>query len=229
MSAVEYPLAPRSGTSQSIVRACRDALMRRAQPYDLASMEVVGNGKPRRVEGRTIAPLDVRVIYRSRGVQDVKSSTVRCEMDRAGACHRDDLILAWFSSPTRASHVSASGQEAVEALHAAQAPFSLVRSCVFRGWPSAGPLLPTYSPDHGWLPGGHALASRPNGWGALGSAAYLVVSEWMLPLLPRAGAGARRLCAANGAAAWGWFVSRRARFPVWSTEARGSPACSQRA
>src|SRR5215203_2131651 len=49
---VEYLLAPRSGTSQSIVRACRDALMRRAQPYDLASMEVVGNGKPRRVEGR---------------------------------------------------------------------------------------------------------------------------------------------------------------------------------
>jgi len=32
VSTVEYPLAPRSGTSQSIVRACRDALMRRAQP-----------------------------------------------------------------------------------------------------------------------------------------------------------------------------------------------------
>ena len=147
----------------------------------------------------------------------------------SGACHRDDLILAWFSSPTRTWHVSASGQEAVEALHAAQAPFSLVRSCVFRGWPSAGPLLPTYSPDHGWLPGGHALASRPNGWGALGSAAYLVVSEWMLPLLPRAGAGARRLCGDGGAAAWGWCVSGRARFPVWSTKARGSAACSQRA
>ena len=122
-----------------------------------------------------------------------------------------------------------SGQEAVEALHAAQAPFSLVRSCVFRAWPSAGLLLPKYSPDHGSLPGGHALVSRPNGWGALGSAAYLVVSEWMLPLLPRAGAGVRRLCGDGGAAAWGWFVSRRARFPVWSTEARGSPACSQRA
>jgi len=84
VSTVEYPLAPRSGTSQSIVRACRDALMRRAQPYDLASMEVVGNGKPRRVEGRTIAPLDVRVIYRIRGVHEVTRSTVRCEMDRAG-------------------------------------------------------------------------------------------------------------------------------------------------
>ena len=42
VSSVEQPLAPRSGTSQSIVRTCRDALMRRAQPYDLASMEVVG-------------------------------------------------------------------------------------------------------------------------------------------------------------------------------------------
>src|SRR5215207_3769514 len=101
--------------------------------------------------------------------------------------------------------------------------FRLVRSCVFPVWPSAGLLLPKYSPDHGSLPGGHALVSRPNGWGALGSAAYLVVSEWMLPLLPRAGARTRRLCGDGGAAAWGWFVSRRARFPVWSTEARGSP------
>ena len=84
VSSVEQPLAPRSGTSQSIVRTCRDALMRRAQPYDLASMEVVGNGKPRRVEGRTIAPLDVRAIYRIRGVHEVTRSTVRCEVDRAG-------------------------------------------------------------------------------------------------------------------------------------------------
>ena len=84
VSSVELPLAPRSGTSQSIVRACRDALMRRAQPYDLASMEVVGNGKPRRVRGRTIAPLDVRAIYRIRGVHEVTRSTVRCEIDRAG-------------------------------------------------------------------------------------------------------------------------------------------------
>jgi hypothetical protein len=84
VSTVEYPLAPRSGTSQSTVRACRDALMQRAQPYDLASMEVVGNGKPRRLRGRTIAPLDVRAIYRIRGVHEVTRSTVRCEIDRAG-------------------------------------------------------------------------------------------------------------------------------------------------
>ena len=84
VSTVEYPLAPRSGTSQSIVRACRNALMQRAQPYDLASMEVVGNGKPRRLRGRAIAPLDVRAIYRIRGVHEVIRSTVRCEIDRAG-------------------------------------------------------------------------------------------------------------------------------------------------
>src|SRR5215207_10486818 len=58
---------------------------------------------------------------RSRG--DAQHSPLRDRSSRAS--YRDDLILAWFSSPTRASHVSASGQEAVEALHAAQAPFSL--------------------------------------------------------------------------------------------------------
>jgi hypothetical protein len=84
VSTVEYPLASRSGTPQSIVRVCRDALMRRAQPYDLVSMEVVGTGKPRRVKGRTIAPLDVRAIFRLPGGHEVTRSEVRCEIGRAG-------------------------------------------------------------------------------------------------------------------------------------------------
>ena len=84
VATVERPLSPKSGTSQSIVSACRDALMRLAQPYDVASMEVVGDGKARRVNGRTIAPLDVRAIYRVRGVHEVTRSKVRCEVDRAG-------------------------------------------------------------------------------------------------------------------------------------------------
>jgi hypothetical protein len=53
VATVEQPLSSRSGTSQPVVSACRDALMRLAQPHDLASMEVVGDGKPRRVNGRT--------------------------------------------------------------------------------------------------------------------------------------------------------------------------------
>jgi hypothetical protein len=84
VATVERPLSPKSGTSQSIVSACRDALMRLAQPYDVASMEVVGDGKARRVNGRTIAPLEVRAIYRLRGVHEVTRSKVRCEIDRAG-------------------------------------------------------------------------------------------------------------------------------------------------
>jgi hypothetical protein len=84
VSTVEQPLFPRYGTSQSIVRACRDVLTRLAQPYDVASMEVVGNGKPRRVNGRTIAPLDVRAIYRLPGGHEVTRSKVQCEIDRAG-------------------------------------------------------------------------------------------------------------------------------------------------
>jgi hypothetical protein len=84
VATVEHPLSAKSGTSPSMVSACRDALIRLAQAYDLASMEVVGDGKPRRVNGRTIAPLDVRAIYRIRGVHEVTRSKVRCELDRAG-------------------------------------------------------------------------------------------------------------------------------------------------
>jgi hypothetical protein len=84
VSTVEHSLATRPGTSQSIVSACREALMRLAQPHDVASMEVVGDGKPTRVNGRTIAPLEVRAIYQVRGVHEVKRSKVRCEIDREG-------------------------------------------------------------------------------------------------------------------------------------------------
>jgi hypothetical protein len=84
VSTVERPLDPKPGASQSIVSACREALMRLAQPHDVDSLEVVSDGKPGRVNGRTIAPLEVRAIYRVRGVHEVKRSKVRCEIDRAG-------------------------------------------------------------------------------------------------------------------------------------------------
>ena len=84
VSTVEQPLAPSFGTSQATVNACRDALMRLAQSHDVASMEVVSLGEPRHVNGRTVAPLDVRAIYRIRGVHEVTRSKVSCEIDRAG-------------------------------------------------------------------------------------------------------------------------------------------------
>ena len=79
VSMVEHPLPAGFDTSQSILNACRDALMQLAQPHD-----VVGLGEPSRVNGRTIAPLDVRAIYRVRGVHEVTRSTVSCEIDRVG-------------------------------------------------------------------------------------------------------------------------------------------------
>jgi len=81
---VESPLFAKPGTSPSIVSACRNALMQVAKPHDVASMEVVADGKTKRVNGRTIAPLDVRAIYRLRGVHEVTRSKVQCEIDRAG-------------------------------------------------------------------------------------------------------------------------------------------------
>jgi hypothetical protein len=84
VSAVAQPLPSKPGISQTAVSACRDALMRLAEPHDVASMEVVSDGKPGRVNGRTIVPLDVRAIYRVRGVHEVARSKVRCEIDRAG-------------------------------------------------------------------------------------------------------------------------------------------------
>jgi hypothetical protein len=84
VSSVERPLDVKPGTPERIVSACRDALMKLAQPHDVASLDVVSGGKPNRVNGRNIAPLKVRAIYRVRGVHEVKRSEVRCEIDREG-------------------------------------------------------------------------------------------------------------------------------------------------
>jgi hypothetical protein len=84
LSTINTPLAARSGASQRLVNACRDAIAENAERYDLASLEAVAAGEPTRVNGRTVVPLDVRAIYRVRGVHEVRRSTVRCELDRAG-------------------------------------------------------------------------------------------------------------------------------------------------
>jgi len=83
VSTLSTPLAAR-GTSSRIVSACRDAIAANAQRYDMASLEAVATGAPRRVNGRIIAPLEVRAIYRVRGVHEVRRSLVQCEVDRAG-------------------------------------------------------------------------------------------------------------------------------------------------
>ena len=84
ISALELPLPSRPGTSKQVVSACRDAPMRTAHRYDLVSLEAVSGGKPMRLSGRLIAPLDVRAIYKERGVHEVRRSKVRCEVDKAG-------------------------------------------------------------------------------------------------------------------------------------------------
>jgi len=84
VSAVDSPLRSTPGTSQAVVSACRDALMSKAQRYDLASLEAVSGGKQVRAKGRIIAPLQVRATYKINGVHEVKRTTVRCEVDRAG-------------------------------------------------------------------------------------------------------------------------------------------------
>ena len=84
VSRINAPLAPKPGTSPRLVSACRDAVAKKAQPYGVASVEAVSAGKEMRVKGRIIAPIEVRAIYKVRGGHEVKRSTVRCELDRAG-------------------------------------------------------------------------------------------------------------------------------------------------
>ena len=88
VSTVEHSLPSKSGTSEAIVGACRDALRRLArpvaEPFDVASIEAVEHDKPRRANGRTTASLDVRAMYRFNGVHEVTRSKVRCVVDRAG-------------------------------------------------------------------------------------------------------------------------------------------------
>jgi hypothetical protein len=84
VATVDAPLRSKPGTSRRVVDACRDALQKNAERFDLASLEAVGAGKQVRLKGRIVAPLEVRAIYKVRGVHEVKRSKVRCEVDRAG-------------------------------------------------------------------------------------------------------------------------------------------------
>jgi hypothetical protein len=84
VATINAPLVARSGVSERLVSACRDAIAATAKLYDLASLEAVPAGAPTRAKGRVIAPLEVRAIYRVQGVHEVRRSTVRCELDRAG-------------------------------------------------------------------------------------------------------------------------------------------------
>ena len=84
VTAIDTPLRPSPGTSQQVINACRDALMSHAQRFDVASLEVVSGGKQSRSNGRIIAPLDVRAVYKIHGVHEVRRSKVRCTVDRQG-------------------------------------------------------------------------------------------------------------------------------------------------
>jgi hypothetical protein len=84
VSTINSPLKAKPGASQKLVSACRDAVAKKAEPYGVASLEAVGAGKQSRVKGRIVVPVEMRAIYRVRGVHEVKRSTVRCEVDRAG-------------------------------------------------------------------------------------------------------------------------------------------------
>jgi hypothetical protein len=83
VSGIDAPLAPQ-GTSHRFVTACRDAVARNAQRYDVASLEAVSAGPQTRMRGLTIVPVEIRAIYRVRGVHEVRRTEVRCEIDRAG-------------------------------------------------------------------------------------------------------------------------------------------------
>jgi hypothetical protein len=84
LSTVNTPLVGKPGISKRMVGACRDAIAKNAERYDLSSLEAVAAGETSRVNGRIVLPLDVRAIYRVRGVHEVRRSAVRCELDRAG-------------------------------------------------------------------------------------------------------------------------------------------------
>jgi hypothetical protein len=84
VSTINVPLAPKRGTSPRIVSACRDAVAKNAEAFDLASLEAVSAGRQARAKGRIVAPVEIRAVYKVRGVHEVKRSTVRCVVDRAG-------------------------------------------------------------------------------------------------------------------------------------------------
>jgi hypothetical protein len=74
-----------AGVPTAIIAACREGIIRAAQPYDPIQVDVVGAGSAQQLKaGGQIAPLVVRIIYDRQGGYETREARVGCHVNALG-------------------------------------------------------------------------------------------------------------------------------------------------
>jgi hypothetical protein len=85
ITAATSPMAPRPGTSQRVVQACRDSILGAARRHGVLEVDAVSAGAARRGPGGALAaPIAVRIIYARQGGHEVRQSRVTCQLNGRG-------------------------------------------------------------------------------------------------------------------------------------------------
>lgn len=84
LAAVQQPLAGARGARTGVVAACREAIVPAAVAGGASEVYAAGTARPHRGRDGTLAPLEVRILYKGLGATEVRRASVTCELDRTG-------------------------------------------------------------------------------------------------------------------------------------------------
>lgn len=84
LNALQQPLSGARGARADIVAACRDAIIPAAVAGGASEVYAAGTARPQRDRTGTVAPLDVRILYKGVASYEVRQAGVTCELDRTG-------------------------------------------------------------------------------------------------------------------------------------------------
>jgi hypothetical protein len=84
LNALQQPLTGARRARAEIVAACRDAIVPAAVAQGASEVHAAGTARARSGRNGTVAPLEVRILYKGIASQEVRQASVTCELDRAG-------------------------------------------------------------------------------------------------------------------------------------------------
>jgi hypothetical protein len=84
LNALQQPLTGGRRARTEIVAACRDAIVPAAVAQGASEVYAAGTARARSGRNGTVAPLEVRILYKGLASQEVRQASVTCELDRAG-------------------------------------------------------------------------------------------------------------------------------------------------
>jgi hypothetical protein len=84
LNALQQPLTGARRARAEVVAACRDAMVPAAVAQGATEVYAAGTARARSGRNGTVAPLEVRILYKGLASQEVRQASITCGLDRAG-------------------------------------------------------------------------------------------------------------------------------------------------